>query len=323
MSSERVDDGLSSSALRRLVHVARSRQRLPKLSVTADSIFDAYQARRGRRRERVRQVALGLAVFLSVGYLGVAVDRAVERSGEASLDLASYTAAADQITREVAVTEELAPLAALAPRLERGAEVELLEPYARAPEILGPRSLRLGQGTYRVAFADGAGHRGLSVQTPAGELDLRAGVMTVAVAGDRVDVVVERGSAAWVRADELVPIAEPTAPALAEEELAEDEGPSAGELAELAEKSLSRGRRPAAIRHLRRLVSTYPRSTEAGRGLLDLGRLQRAEGDVDAARCAYQLYLDRYPKGALVAEVERALTRLGDGPQCRGLRARR
>ncbi|MCA9661186.1 MAG: hypothetical protein KC486_22790, partial [Myxococcales bacterium] len=60
-----------------------------------------------------------------------------------------------------------------------------------------------------------------------------------------------------------------------------------------------------------------------GRGLLDLGRLQRAEGDVDAARCAYQLYLDRYPKGALVAEVERALARLGDGPQCRGLRPRR
>ncbi|MCA9658790.1 MAG: hypothetical protein KC486_10620, partial [Myxococcales bacterium] len=252
--------------------MARSRQPLPKLSVTADSIFDAYQERRGRRRERVRQVALGLAVFLSVGYLGVAVDRAVERSGEASLDLASYTAAAEQITREVAVTEELAPLAALAPRLDQGAAVELLEPYARAPEILGPRSLRLGQGTYRVTYADGAGHRGLSVQTPAGELELRAGVMTVGVAGDRVDVVVERGSAAWVRADERVPIAEvPAAPEVGDEELAEDEGPSAAELAELAEKSLSRGRRPAAIRHLRRLVSTYPRSTEAGRGLLDLG----------------------------------------------------
>ncbi|MEZ4385258.1 MAG: hypothetical protein R3A79_28275 [Nannocystaceae bacterium] len=322
MSSERVDDGLSSSALRRLVHVARARQRLPKLSVTADSIFDAYQERRSSRRERLRQGAVGLAVFLSVGYLGVSVDRALERS-EASLDLAGYTAAVQQISREVEVSEESAPLAALAPRLEEGAAVELLEPYARAPEILGPRALRLGQGTYRVTFADGAGHRGLSVKTPAGELDLRAGVMTVGVAGDRVDVVVERGSAAWVRADELVPIAEPAAPEGEDEGLDEGEEPTAAELAELAEKSLSRGRRPAAIRHLRRLVSTYPRSTEAGRGLLDLGRLQRAEGDVDGARCAYQLYLDRYPKGALVAEVERALTRLGDGPQCRGLRPRR
>ncbi len=217
-------------------------------------------------------------------------------------------------------------LEAIAQTLELEPTIERLEPYARTPEVVGARAIRLSQGTYRIGLPEG--ERGLRVHTNGGELELEAGVMTVAVAGDRVDVVVESGSAYWVRGDEKVsvtldPSGEEAPSGDGPERGADAKAPSAAQLAALAEESLGRGRRSVAIRHLRQLVSRHPRSTEAGRGLLDLGRLLRAEGDSDGARCAYQLYLDRYPRGGMVAEVERARDRLGEGPQCRGLRPRK
>lgn len=324
MKSIQQDDGLTSSSLRRLIRGARGQERLPKLSVTADSIFEAYQVRRGRRRDRIWQGGIAAAVCLSLGYLGISVDRAVESQSRQGMDLMAYATAAEAVLP--AVVNAPAELGSIAPTLEVEPSIERLEPYARIPEVIGARSIRLSQGTYRIGLPEG--ESGLRVQTSGGEIELEAGVMTVAVAGDRVDVVVESGSAYWVRGDERVSVrAEPTT---AEDGASVDlarrgagDAPSAAQLAALAESSLGRGRRSVAIRHLRQLVSKHPRSIEAGRGLLDLGRLLRAEGDTDGARCAYQLYLDRYPRGGMVAEVERARDRLGSGPQCRGLRPRK
>ena len=336
-------DSLTSSSLRRLIRGARGHERLPKSRVTADSIFEAYQERRGRRRDRIWQGGIAVAVCLSLGYLGVSVDRVVDRrsSGE-SMDLMAYSTAAQAVsptispTTHAAISEgsasssgspALAPikLEAVAQALELEPSIEPLEPYARIPEVVGARAIRLSQGTYRIGLPQG--ESGLRVHTSGGELELAAGVMTVAVAGDRVDVVVESGSAYWVRGDEKVSVTADkggaeTPSGEAPEQGADPKVASAAQLAALAEESLGRGRRSVAICHLRQLVSRHPRSTEAGRGLLDLGRLLRAEGDSDGARCAYQLYLDRYPRGGMVAEVERARDRLGEGPQCRGLRPR-
>ena len=321
MKSIEQDDGLTSSSLRRLIRGARAHERLPKSNVTADSIFEAYQARRGLRRDRIWQGGIAVAVCLSFGYLGISVDRAVESRSRQGMDLMAYATAAEAVSPTL--DDAPAELESIVRVLEVEPSIERLEPYARPPEVTGARSIRLSQGTYRIGLPEG--HSGLHVQTSGGELELVAGVMTVAIAGDRVDVVVESGSAYWLRGDERVSVrTEPTtAEGGAEGELANGDAPSAAKLAALAEASLGRGRRSVAIRHLRQLIAMHPRSTEAGRGLLDLGRLLRADGDTDGARCAYQLYLDRYPRGGMVAEVERARDRLGSGPQCRGLRPRK
>lgn len=325
MKSIEQDDGLTSSSLRRLIRGARGHERLPKSNVTADSIFEAYQVRRGRRRDRIWQGGIAVAVCLSFGYLGISVDRAVESRSRQGMDLMAYATAAEAVSPTLASASALASapaeLESVARTLEVEPSIERLEPYARPPEVTGARSIRLSQGTYRIGLPEG--QSGLRVHTSGGELELVAGVMTVAIAGDRVDVVVESGSAYWLRGDERVSVR--TEPTTAEDGADGEAGEalSAAKLAALAEASLGRGRRSVAIRHLRQLISQHPRSTEAGRGLLDLGRLLRAEGDTDGARCAYQLYLDRYPRGGMVAEVERARDRLGSGPQCRGLRPRK
>lgn len=98
--------------------------------------------------------------------------------------------------------------------------------------------------------------------------------------------------------------------------------PSAAALSSQAEAALVRGDRSDAIRILSKLARTYPRATQTGAGLVDLGRLLRQSGRVDRARCAYQAYLDRFPSAALRPEVERELAKLGAGPDCRGLRPR-
>ena len=96
--------------------------------------------------------------------------------------------------------------------------------------------------------------------------------------------------------------------------------PSAAELSREAEAALASGDRNEAIRILTKLVRMYPRAAQTGAGLVDLGRLLRQSGRNDRARCAYETYLARFPSAALRPEVEHALTKLGAGPKCRGLR---
>ncbi len=58
-------DSLTSSSLRRLIRGARGHERLPKIQVTADSVFEGYQLRRGRRRDRTGERGVGVAGCLS------------------------------------------------------------------------------------------------------------------------------------------------------------------------------------------------------------------------------------------------------------------
>lgn len=93
-------------------------------------------------------------------------------------------------------------------------------------------------------------------------------------------------------------------------------GPSA--LARRADRYLATGDRERAIETWKALVTRYPKASTARGALLDLGRAYRASGQRAKARCAYKLFLKRWPYSQLRTEVERALDDLGDGP-CRGL----
>jgi tetratricopeptide (TPR) repeat protein len=94
---------------------------------------------------------------------------------------------------------------------------------------------------------------------------------------------------------------------------------SAAELARAAERSMAAGRRDETIRLLGQLVRRYPKSSPARAALFDLGRLLRASGRTDEARCAYQLLRQRWPNDAMRGEIDRVLKSLGEGPACRGL----
>jgi tetratricopeptide (TPR) repeat protein len=98
-----------------------------------------------------------------------------------------------------------------------------------------------------------------------------------------------------------------------------DGPPSAAELARAAERSMAAGRRDETIRLLTQLVRRYPKSSPARAALFDLGRLLRASGRNDEARCAYHLLRQRWPSDAMRGEIDRVLKSLGDGPECRGL----
>ena len=97
---------------------------------------------------------------------------------------------------------------------------------------------------------------------------------------------------------------------------------SAAELSQRAEAEIGEGRPSAAIKTLTKIVRVHPRSAEARSALMDLGRLHRAAGSNDRARCAYTLYLQRWPMSSLDADVRRALNALGPGPACSGLTPR-
>jgi hypothetical protein len=98
-----------------------------------------------------------------------------------------------------------------------------------------------------------------------------------------------------------------------------DGSPSAAELARAAERSMAAGRRDETIKILTQLVRRYPKSSPARAALFDLGRLLRASGRNDEARCAYKLIRSRWPNDPMRGEIDRVLTSLGNGPGCRGL----
>ena len=71
---------------------------------------------------------------------------------------------------------------------------------------------------------------------------------------------------------------------------------------------------------LTQITRLHAHEPAARAALLDLAPLLKAAGRVDEARCAYRLYLERYPARAQLADdVRKALDRLGDGPACDGL----
>lgn len=96
--------------------------------------------------------------------------------------------------------------------------------------------------------------------------------------------------------------------------------PTAAELATKAERAMIAGRRGDAVRALRTLVRQHPSSDSAKGALVDLARLEKALGRTARARCAYALFLQRFPTDARAPSVRSASERLGVGAtKCRGL----
>lgn len=100
-----------------------------------------------------------------------------------------------------------------------------------------------------------------------------------------------------------------------------DAGPR--DLVRRADSLRSAGQPTAAATLLRRVVTDHPSDPLARGALLDLADLQKQLARPDEARCAYRLYLTRYPGAPhLASDVEKALARLGPGPTCDGLTPR-
>lgn len=303
------EDLLASPELRQLLRRARDQQPLPRVRVSADQIFDAWQARQRTRTRRWQHAVFAVAACLGLMTVGASVIRTMSRGAIEGPPAHAPQVAATPTSSAV----ERGPMAIPRPpiSLTVDAKIAALEPDAPTPEIIAADAVVLGDGTYRITLD---GEAALQVTTPNGALELRPGVFTVGVASTRTDVILERGEAFWIRDGVRVPVA-----ARSEGDAASARSRSAAELARLAETELAQGRRSGAIDAFRRLVQTYPETPEAGRGLLDLARLLRADGDADAARCAYALYLGRQPTSALAGDVRRALDRLGPGRGCDGL----
>ncbi|MEX1365054.1 MAG: hypothetical protein AB1Z98_18135 [Nannocystaceae bacterium] len=318
--------------LRTLVEAARA-QPTPTVGVDADAIHAGWAQRRGRRRTLVIG-GLAAAALLALAIGVVAPSEPADRPQDqppagAMAGLGPDTVetprpsitktgpvATDPISPTTASPPSKPPLPRLAVEVSVSALGEHHDP-ASAPEVLDSHRLRVTSGGWSI---DSRAPEPVTVELPAGSLQLRGGHVHVQVAADRahgqqVEVEVLRGEVLRFDADGTLvpePGASPTPPT----------GPSADALAREVEDHLMAGRRGEAIGTLQRLVTLHPRSAAARAGLIDLGRLLEEAGQVDRARCAYAAFLKRWPGHALSGDVAKAQRALGEGPGCRGLRPR-
>lgn len=319
--------------LRVLVDAARA-EPAPALHVDAQAIYAGWQQRRtGQRRGLAVGLVLAATVLLGVGVLELrgAIDRESEAEGPVAVDGGSTPAA--RPTDAEGTRAALAPdptLEGIAPRepvppalpvLAATIHVSPLAPGRAAPEVLGARALRLPEGSWSI---DSEEAEPVEIALPDGTLELRGGSVQVRIAGDVAHVEVLRdevlrvdatGQRITLRPRPARGVAEPAGPTVA--------SPSPAELAREAEELMAAGDRAGAIRALRRLVTRHGRSAAAQAGLIDLGRLLKASGQPDEARCAYGLFLARWPGHALAGDVTRAREALGKGPSCDALRPRK
>lgn len=190
-------------------------------------------------------------------------------------------------------------------------------------EIRDAWSVALGEGTHEVELEREPGHGDgpLRIELPDRTLELVEGRVTIEVVGHDAAVHLHTGIAAWIGADgqrteievgiqieqlDLDPADQP-------------QGESAATLAREADRLLTADDREQAITTLRRLIETYPHASQARAAILDLARLLSATKRDSEARCAYELYLARWPDSSVKAEVEAQLAQLERGSECRGL----
>ena len=177
-------------------------------------------------------------------------------------------------------------------------------------EVRGPWSIALDEGVHELEVEATPG-RALRVSLPERELELVQGSAAVRL---------HNGVAAWVSEDgersvlnvEHVEIHAPTTPP-------GNTRATATQLAREAELLLAAGKPDKAATVLRQLISAYPKASQTRSALLDLARLLRNSNQQDEARCAYELYRQRWPKSAVDSEVRTWLERLGPGRGCAGL----
>jgi hypothetical protein len=303
--------------LRMLVDAARA-EPPPVLRVDAEAVYAGWQQqRRGQRRGLAVGLAVAAAVLLTVGLLALGpsatkdepVPMTVQHT-PSSPEVASPTG--EHGSPEPGAASPTPP--ATSPVLASSIHVTPLEPTAATAEVLGPRHLRLPDGRWSI---DSEGSDPVEVALPDGVLQLRGGSVHVQVAGHVAHVDVLRDEVLRVDAQGRATTLRAQPPAAAATAAA---GPTPAALAREAEALMAAGDRQGAIRTLRRLVTRHGRSAAAQAGLIDLGRLLKAAGQANEARCAYGLFLARWPGHALAGDVTRAREALGPGPSCDGLR---
>jgi hypothetical protein len=304
---------LARAALRPFVQAAQS-QPIVATRLSAHEVQRAWAQAQHERKHARRALGLGIALGVAAAALVAMVTTSL--LGHEVGDRSEVAIESNEFIIPEAITA-VPPALSMAIRIrsDHGAE---------PPRVLGPWSIALDAGKHELVVQPGQDHA-LRIELPERTLELVHGTMSIELGPDWRSAVVhlESGVAAWVAADgtrtqiaveriELAGASEPVAVPAATE-------PSASALAREVEAKLIAGQRDEAIGLLRKLVRKYPRTPQARTALMDLAAQERLAGDVDRARCAYLLYLDRWPHSEVRFEIDKQLRKLGDGPACRGL----
>jgi hypothetical protein len=321
--------------LERFVAAARA-QTIVGTCVTAEAVAAGLEHQ--RRRSQTRQMlwlsgAMAIAATLAaVALLGPLVDRATSSPGFDREGAGAQLELSHELGRLTGPRRTLgwsAPVVTI-PRADPPTLAQAVRLRSTAPvEVRGPWAISLREGTHEIEVDPDAGHP-LLIALPDRSLELVEGRVQVEFTGEPGGTVaavrVETGVAAWVgpdgaRTQVLVERMDLDGSGLDGSGLdgpgaKQSSGSSAAELARKAEELLATGKRDQAIASYQQLVRKHPRAQQSRAALLDLARLLRNAGREDEARCAYRLFLDRWPDSSVRAEVEAQLARLGPGPAC-------
>ena len=307
-----------SPALGELVAQVRATQP-PSVSVTLDDVRTELATATASRRWKVAGVAMAAAAAVALVF---ALD------GGDTTPPAATVVAHGGVTPNVSEAE--APAHTPEPPAASAPARSLVEAPA-APSASGalePSSAAVDPAT-AIQLAPG-----VTINTESGPAPVVVSAWTVEVAGGvyRISTPVQAESALSVHHDERVLVVQAnTSVVLSDGDLEIERGaaawradvrpahPDAKTLTARAEAAMARGENAAAIRALRSLARHYPRAPGTHAGLIDLARLLNNSGSPDRARCAYKVALKRWPHASTAPDIKRALARLGDGPNCRGL----
>lgn len=279
--------------LRAFVEAAREQQTIEP-SLTAEQLHATWE-QRGRARQAKRTIVASGVVALAAAAVAVLVlTPALSR---------------DRAPAVVATAQQLSG--------DGDHPSQSLDAAVRARstglvEVRGPWSIALGEGRHEIEVEAVDGHA-LLVALPERELELAHGRAVIEVSGDVTAVRLETGVAAWVDLDgsrTAISVTHVDAPAPTLD---------AETLARQADAAIVAGDHEQAIAWLEQLVRSHPEAPQARAATLDLGRLLRATGQRERARCAYQLFRDRWPGSELAREVGAQLRSLGGPRGCLGL----
>lgn len=293
----------------------------------ADALHAAFLVARQARRRRVTAyvgVALAAALaLLALTRLDLGLSKGTGTEDPVAEDMRLAPAATQVASATTPATATPAPATPAALALSPAARVIADDASTPSPTVLGPWEVALAPGRYSAEVDEHASGAPLRLRAPDGALELHHGRFVMIVGAARTEVELLHGVGVWVAKDGRRVELGPAEPELADP-LSPPGGPAAPDVSAMArhaEALLSAGKRDAAIKQLSQIVTAHPQHPAARAALLDLAPLLAAAGRVDEARCAYHLYLARYPGKQLLADqVEKALARLGEGRSCRGLK---
>ncbi len=312
---------VTSPALRQLVELARTQPvpvTVPIRSSDVDALHAAFLVARQARRRRISgYVTLAIAAALAALVLIQLDVFRVERG--MSVRTGPLDHVAEDMHAEPAAVPYAPPATAVA-TLSAAARIVPDTAATPSPTVLGTWEVALAPGRYNVEVDEHPGADALLLRAHDGTLELHHGRVLMIVGAAHTEVALQHGVGVWVAPDGRRETLDPSP----DTTLTPPEGPAAPDvsaLARRAEELLTSGKRDAAIKQLSQIVTTYPQHPAARGALLDLAPLLGAAGRTDESRCAYRLYLARYPgKAQLADQVEKALARLGEGKSCRGLK---